>query len=216
VNPELGMRERKKQRTRDLIRETAVRLFMARGFDRVTVAEIAREADVSEATVFNHFPTKEDLVYGRMETFEQTLIDAVRNRQPGQSALGAYADFVFSIRGLMADDGGGEQIAAWARLVLESPALVSRENEVFAHHATALARLLAEETGAGPDDLTPWVAANTLIGLHRSLLGQVRREALAGRRNPALARSLRRQGKHALAVLERGLGDYAVKPDSTT
>jgi hypothetical protein len=100
--------------------------------------------------------------------------------------------------------------------VLEIPALVSRENEVFAHHTAALASLLAQETGAGPDDLTPWVAANTLIGLHRALLDHVRREALAGRRNPALARGLRRQGKQALAVLERGLGDYAIKSDSTT
>lgn len=62
VTDELGLRERKKQRTRELIAETARRLFSARGFDRVTVAEIARAAEVSEQTVFNYFPTKEDLV----------------------------------------------------------------------------------------------------------------------------------------------------------
>ena len=205
------MRERKKQRTRDLIRETAVRLFMERGFDQVTVAEIAREADVSEATVFNHFPTKEDLIYGQMEAFEQQLLDAVRNRPPGQSALDAYAGFVFTIRGLMTEVAGAEQVAAWARLVLESPSLVNREHEVFAHHTAALARLLAEETGANPDDLTPWLAANTLIGLHRALLDYVRREALAGRRNPALARAVRRQGERSLGLLRHGLGDYAVR-----
>jgi len=212
MNTELGMRERKKQRTRQLIRDTAVRLFMERGFEQVTVAEIAREADVSEATVFNHFPTKEDLVYGQMEAFEQQLLDAVRDRPPGQSALAAYAGFVFSIRGLMTEQQGPEQIAAWARLVLDSPALVSREHEVFAHHTAALANLLAEETGAGPDDLTPWVAANALIGLHRALLAYVRRQALAGRTNPGLARSIRKQGERAVAQLEHGFGDYAVKP----
>ena len=79
MNTELGMRERKKQRTRQLIRDTAVRLFMERGFDQVTIAEIAREADVAEATVFNHFPSKEDLVYGQMEAFEQELLEAVRD-----------------------------------------------------------------------------------------------------------------------------------------
>src|SRR5215831_13369093 len=168
------MRERKKQRTRQLIRDTAVHLFMQRGFDQVTIAEVAREADVSEATVFNHFPTKEDLIYGQMEAFEQQLLDAVRNRPPGQSALDAYAGFVFTIRGLMTEVAGAEQVAAWARLVLESPSLVNREHEVFAHHTAALARLLAEETGANPDDLTPWLAANTLIGLHRALLDYVR------------------------------------------
>ena len=208
----MGMRERKKERTRELIRETAVRLFMERGFEKVTVVEIAREADVSEATVYTHFPTKEDLVYGRMEAFEQELLDAVRNRAPGQSALDAYAGFVFSIRGLMAHEQGGEQIAAWAQLVLDSPALVSRECEVFAHTTTALARLLAEETGAPADDLTPWIAANTLIGLHRALLDFIRRQALAGRRNPALSRAVRRQGERALEQLQHGLGDYAVKP----
>src|SRR5215831_2380549 len=128
------MRERKKQRTRQLIRDTAVHLFMQRGFDQVTIAEVAREADVSEATVFNYFPTKEDLVYGQMEAFEQELLEAVRDRPPGQSALAAYAGFVFAIRGLMTEQQGPEQVAAWARLVLDSPALVSRENEVFAHH----------------------------------------------------------------------------------
>src|SRR5215469_17491093 len=101
MSTEVGMRERKKQRTRELIRDTAVRLFMERGFDQVTIAEIARDADVSEATVFNHFPTKEDLVYGQLEVFEDELLQAVRNRPPGQSALGAYAGFVFAIRGLI-------------------------------------------------------------------------------------------------------------------
>ena len=207
----MGMRERKKRRTRQLIRDTAVRFFMERGFDAVTVAEIAREADVSEATVFNHFPTKEDLVYGQMEVFENELLEAVRNRPPGQSALAAYAGFVFTIRGLMTEQQGPEQVAAWARLVLDSPALVSREHEIFAHHTAALARLLAEETGVRLDDLTPWVAANALIGLHRALLGFVREQALAGRSNPALTRSIRKQGERAVARLDDGFGDYAIK-----
>jgi len=212
VSGELGMRERKKQRTRELIRDTAVRLFMERGYDQVTIAEIAREADVSEATVFNHFATKEDLVYGQLEVFEDELLQAVRNRPEGQSALAAYAAFVLAIRGLITEEEGVEKIAGWARLVLDSPALVSREHEIFAHYTAALAELLAEETGARPDDLTPWVAANALIGLHRALLGYVRRQALAGRTNPSLARSIRKQGERALAQLEHGFGDYAVKP----
>lgn len=67
--PELGLRERKKQRTRAAIMDAALALFTSRGFEAVTTAEVARTAEVSEATVFNYFATKEDLVYDRLETF---------------------------------------------------------------------------------------------------------------------------------------------------
>ena len=73
-SPQPGLRERKKQQTRQLIAETARRLFGERGFERVTVAEIARAAEVSEQTVFNYFPTKEDLVYWRLQSFEDELL----------------------------------------------------------------------------------------------------------------------------------------------
>src|SRR5215216_2179623 len=100
---ELGLRERKKQRTRELIAETARRLFAERGFERVTVAEIARAAEVAEKTVFNYFPTKEDLVYWRLESFEDELLQAVRGRDQGESVLAAFGRFVLARRGLLAE-----------------------------------------------------------------------------------------------------------------
>src|SRR4051812_23242438 len=88
--PQPGLRERKKEQTRQLIAETARRLFGERGFERVTVAEVARAAEVSEQTVFNYFPTKEDLVYWRLQSFEDELLAAgggARARRAGPPGL---------------------------------------------------------------------------------------------------------------------------------
>src|SRR6266511_6280596 len=96
-----GLRERKKQQTRQLIAESARRLFAQRGFEAVTVAEVARAADVSEATVFNYFPTKEDLFYSGLEAFEEELLSAIREREAGESALAAFSRFMLTPRGLL-------------------------------------------------------------------------------------------------------------------
>src|SRR6184192_4716897 len=85
-----GLRERKKQQMRQLIFDAAQRLFREKGFERVSVAEVARAAEVSEVTVFNYFPTKEDLFYGGMLFFEEQLLLAVGERAPGEAALGAF------------------------------------------------------------------------------------------------------------------------------
>ncbi len=99
-----GLRERKKRLTREQIATTAWRLFVERGFERVSVAEIAREADVAEATVFNYFPTKEDLVYGRMEAFGARMTEAIRGRPPGESVVDAFGRFVLEPGGYLASD----------------------------------------------------------------------------------------------------------------
>jgi AcrR family transcriptional regulator len=209
-----GLRERKKQRTRQLIADTARGLFAQRGFDVVTVAEIARAAEVSEATVFNYFPTKEDLFYSGLEVFEENLLSAIRERPPGESVLDAFARFVLQPRGLLASPAGdeaAERLVAITRVVTDSPALLAREQQIFAGYTASLAALIAEETGARPDAIEPWVAANALMGVHRALVDYARRQIVAGARNPRLARSVRAQGKRALARLVDGLGDYAVK-----
>src|SRR5213596_1868265 len=95
-----GLRERKKERTRELIAETARRLFAEEGFDRVTVAEVAQAAEVSQQTVFNYFPSKEDLVYWRLESFEEELLATIRDRAPGESALTAFGRVLLAQRGL--------------------------------------------------------------------------------------------------------------------
>src|SRR6476660_8588687 len=78
-----GLRERKKQATREQIARVAMQLFAKRGFDAVTVAEVADAAGVSEKTVFNYFPVKEDLVFGGGEGRWAALLDAIENRPAG-------------------------------------------------------------------------------------------------------------------------------------
>jgi AcrR family transcriptional regulator len=142
-----------------------LRLFTERGFDGVTVAEIANEANVSVATLFNYFPTKENLFYSGMEAFEAKLITAIREREPGESVLAAFGSFVLDVGGLLAskDPEATERLAAVARFVIASPALLAREREISAQSTQTLAALIAEETGA--DDLSPAVAANALMGV---------------------------------------------------
>jgi AcrR family transcriptional regulator len=210
---EPGLRERKKQRTRELIADTARRLFAERGFDAVPVSQIAREAEVSEATVFNYFPTKEDLFYSRLESFEEELLSNIRDRQPGESVIRAFGRFLTTPRGLLAarDPEQVEHLAAITRVITESPALRAREQQIYAKFTDALAKLLATETGASPADLEPWVVARTLIGLHQAAVDYSRREILAGTRNPTLARRVRRQTQQALELLSNGLADYGTR-----
>src|SRR5919201_1893726 len=94
-----GLRERKKQRTRELIADTARELFLERGFDAVTVAEIARKADVDTKTVYNYFPSKPELFYHRLEEFEQAMVHAVKARDVGMSLLAGSGPAVLDHQG---------------------------------------------------------------------------------------------------------------------
>jgi AcrR family transcriptional regulator len=217
MNSQLGLRERKKQQSRQLIADTARRLFAERGFEAVTVAEVAREADVAEKTVFNYFPTKEDLFYSRLEAFEDELFEAIREREPGETVLAAFRGFLLKPRGVFAmdapggDDEATRQLLTVTRVITESPALLARERQVFDRYAEALAALLADETGASATDVEPRAVAGALLGVHRALIEYSRQRALAGARASRIARELPDQARAAFARLESGLGDYAVK-----
>lgn len=212
-----GLRERKKQQTRQLIADTARRLFAERGFEGVPVAEVARRADVSEATVFNYFPTKEDLFYSGLEEFEETLLAAVRDRKPGTSVLAAFRDHmlvqrgVFDMKAAGGDDEATERVRTITRVITESPALLARERQVLNEYSSSLAALIAEETGAAAGDVLPAAVANALIGVHRSLIDYVRERTLAGARASQISRGVRAQAKKAFAQLEEGLADFAVR-----
>ncbi len=176
---------------------------------------MARAAEVSEATVFNYFPTKEDLVFQGMEAFETELLAAVRDRPAGEPIVAAFARFVLQPRGFLAaeDENAARYLTAVSRMIAASPALLSREREILARYTTSLAALIAEDTAAEPDNLRPWVVAHALIGAHQALIEFVRRRLLDGPISHArLAREVRTQGQRALDLLEQGLATYGAKP----
>jgi len=212
--PAPGLRQRKKLQTRQLIAGTARRLFVERGFDGVTVAEIAREAEVSEQTVYNYFPTKEDLVYWQLGDFEEKLLAALRDRPPGEPALAAFRRFLLSQQGLLGrvDEAARRQLTAITRVIAESPALLAREHEILAGYTASLASLLAAESGAAPDDAQAWAAAHAMMGVHRTLIQHTRRRILEGATHAGLARDVRARAERAFSLLEHGLGGYAVAP----
>jgi AcrR family transcriptional regulator len=205
----VGLRELKKEQTRRRITAAAHRLFGERGFDRVTVAEVAREAEVAEATLFNYFPTKEDLFYSGLEAYGDRLIDAVRRRPPGASALAAVRTFLLEVGGQLGQIEAGDRAAletarTTARVISSSPSLRSREQQALA----AIAAELAAELGA-PADPVARAMANAMMGVHGALLDHARARLLADDRPTAIAADLRAYGERAFALLENGLRDFA-------
>ena len=224
MSVEPGLRERKKRQTRRLIADTAHRLFTTRGFDAVTVAEVARTAEVSEVTVFNYFPTKEDLFYGGMlfwETAEdlpgappaelngQTIISAEMFRRMAKDC--SFRRLLLESSKHLAGEERADFIATAAKTIAASPALQARERDIVARYTRDLAAMLATELGAGADDAEAAGVAAALMGVHRALVEFVRAEVLRGRRGPGLSRAFRAQAARAFSRLEVGLGDYGIR-----
>ncbi|MGJ6966264.1 TetR/AcrR family transcriptional regulator [Streptosporangium sp. G11] len=207
-----GLRERKKRETRQRISDIATWLFVTKGFDNVTVAEVARTADVSVNTVFNYFRTKEDLLFDRQGEVEDLLSRVVRERGPGESALGAlHRDFLEALEARHHRYGFHEGSDAFTRMVSQSPSLNARLREMNEARERALASTLADEAGADPGDLTPaFVAAQVSAVLHRLMTHAVER-MLAGESLEAVAPDLRRHAERAFELLESGIGDYCVR-----
>ena len=206
-----GLRERKKLQTRQRIFDVAQGLFVEKGFERVSVAEVARAADVSEVTVFNYFPSKEDLFFGGMQLYEEQLVEAVRDRAKGESAVKVFRRMLLAGADRLGLKQTAVDIRAAGRIISASPSLIAREREMVDRYVVRLAELLAEESGAAPDDVEPLAAASALMGAQRALVAHVRGRVLAGWQGKRLADDYRIQARRALSRMERGLAGYAVK-----
>ncbi len=200
----MGLRETKKLRMRAVIADQAMQLFAERGFDRVTVAEVAAAADVSQKTVFNYFPTKEDLFFDEVPEREAAIVDALRGRAPRESIITALRRLQVGECNRLSSPA----FATFARIIEDSPALQAKELEVMAHFAQVLAAAIQSDSGV--DERDARIAAGLLISVHRQLFRSARKQALAGRHGAAAARRLRGDLERAYSLLEHGLGDLGV------
>ena len=180
-----GRRELRRQETRARIVDAAAELFAERGFDAVSVMEIAKRAGVVEKTVFNHFPVKEGLVFDADPPMREALLAAVRRRPSGESVAAAAGTFVVTAMSMLGAPEAADGVAQLARVIRGSHVLQVREREILGELTNALADLIAEETGARPGQVEPWLAAHAVLGLYASLLELARDRVLAGVGGPA-------------------------------
>ncbi|MFG3247952.1 TetR/AcrR family transcriptional regulator [Streptomyces sp. NPDC048187] len=138
-----GRRERKKAATRQKIADTALRLFLERGYEAVGIRDVAAEADVAVTTVFSHFASKEALVFEQDEDFEQRLTRAVTDRAPDEPIVPALRREILAlVRHCTADSAA----PVW-RMIDASDALRRYDESMRLRHADALARAIAAEPG---------------------------------------------------------------------
>ena len=146
-----GRRERKKAQTRKLISDTALRLFLDRGFDHVTVKEVADAADVSPTTVFKHFPVKEALVFDEDPEQQAGLVAAIGDRPAGQSVPDALQAHLLQARMFAHQDD--PQLRAFLNLVNRTPALREYQRQMLRRHEAALADAIATSAPMAPSAL---------------------------------------------------------------
>ncbi|MFC5667522.1 TetR/AcrR family transcriptional regulator [Kitasatospora misakiensis] len=210
----MGLREEKKRQTRTLLADTATGLFAEHGFEQVTVADVARAAGVAVNTVFNYFPTKEDLFFDRQEEVVARLAGVVRERPAGASPVGAVRAELLA--GLDADEptyGLSPHAAAFWRTVENSPALRARLLELGERAEEALAATLAEEAGAAPGDPLARLVAGALAGAHRAALAEVRRGVVAGEPVDAVRDRVVAAVTAAFGLLATGLAGWPAGQD---
>jgi AcrR family transcriptional regulator len=169
TEPATGLRERKKRETRDALVRAGLELFVQRGYDATTLAEIAEAAGVSTRTIFAYFPSKEDILFSTLQTMRDALAHALAERPAGQDALSALRDFIVSsVHEKTELDHKLEQaIAGDETLQSHKRARISQLQEV-------LAAAIAEDLGVGADDFRPNVAAASLTAAFEVLERQDR------------------------------------------
>lgn len=159
--PQLGLRERKKIKTRMAIRAATYELIEDQGYDATTIEQIAERAEVSQSTVFRYFPTKEDIVL--TDEYDSVLEEELRARPADEPWLDSLRYILKKAVGANWTEEP-EVTRLRSRLMLEVPAVRSRMIESMSEIGRLLCRVIAERTGRDPADLEVRVYAMSLIG----------------------------------------------------
>ncbi|MEV3989423.1 TetR family transcriptional regulator [Streptomyces sp. NPDC049837] len=150
THPPMGLRERKKLKTRIAIRRATYRLIAEQGYEATTVEQIAEAAEVSPSTVFRYFPTKEDIVL--TDEYDPVIEKALAERPAGEDPLESLRVVMTRATAALLEHEP-EEMRERARLMVEVPAIRARMTETMAETSQVLARLLADRTGRAADDL---------------------------------------------------------------
>jgi AcrR family transcriptional regulator len=202
-----GLRERKKAKTRLAIADIATRLFIERGFDEVTVAEVAAAAEVSTATVFNYFDTKEDLFFDRAAEVIDAPGKLVRERAAGETIVAALQRGFHAIIERSPARLFDGRTSGFVQTIDASPALQARARLVLEETEAALARTLVEETGAKANDPTALAVAARVVGIERMLVAMLRAHLPRGQA-AAARREMLAACDRAFALLSQGVEGY--------
>lgn len=198
--------------TRARIAQVAARLFLERGFDDVTVAEVAREAGVSSVTVFKHFPRKEDLFLDRAADAEELLRAAVRERAPDVDVLDSLR--ARTLRLLYTRhplSGLDDRSAPFFRTVASSPTLIGRAREIGAE----LQRILSEELeGDARFEGDATLLAAFFVAGYSTILTQTARRMTAGEQRTSVADDHRARLELLFGLLRDGLGPEVSRRDA--
>lgn len=170
--PTEGRRDRRKRLTRAAISECGWKLFATRGFDDVTVAEIADLADVAVGTVFNYFPTKEAILFDRADELRAELVGSVLRRPPDQGVVTAFREWHDRTIGFLT---AGDRTRRLLELVAGSASLRAHEHDLDDRYRTALTAALG-----GSADPVPALLSAQLVALHRTVADRARDLILAG------------------------------------
>ncbi|MEW2401409.1 TetR/AcrR family transcriptional regulator [Streptomyces sp. NPDC046862] len=207
-----GLRERKKRETKQRISDIATALFVEHGFVTVTIAEVADAADVSTNTVYNYFPTKEDLFLDRSRGVVDRLARWVRGRDVGESAVAAVLrELHDEVEAVSPRVGLIEGYDRFMKVVHEAPTLRSRlwsiQQEVHDHLESAL----REETGVPADDPMPTLMAGQINWVHQTVMGVIAREMIAGRNPDEVSREVLVLLDDIEGLLSEKVLNYAVR-----